>query len=53
MIQDASLRLEATNLKTNPKIKIVINKVITNMMFSINLSTELAMGGASCSFSFC
>lgn len=46
MLQDASLRLEATNLKTNPTTKIETITTITNMMFSINLSTELLMGGA-------
>lgn len=53
MLQDASLRLEATNLKTNPKIKIVIKKVRTYMILSIKLLAESAMGGASCPFSFC
>lgn len=53
MLQDASLRLEATNLKRNLNKNVIIKKVRTYMILSIKLLAELAMGGASCPFSFC
>lgn len=53
MLQDASLRLEATNLKTNTTTKIETINAITNMMFSINLSAELVMAGAPWALTCC